>query len=50
MVSEAGGFWHAETLPVMLSGLFVLGEPWEENSLVVTAPGEFIYLSVTDDS
>lgn len=48
--SEAGSFWHVETLPVMLSGLFVLGEPWEENSLVATAPEELIYLSVTGDS
>lgn len=48
--SEAGSFWHVETLPVMLSGLFVLGEPWEENSLVATTPEEFIYLSVTGDS
>ena len=49
------GVWGWELLaagapPVTLSGLFVLGEPWEEDSLVVTAPGEFIYLSVTDDS
>lgn len=50
VASEAGSFWHAGTLPVTLSGLFVLGEPWEESSLVVTAPGEFTYLSVTDDS
>ena len=49
------GVWGWEllacwALPVTLSGLFVLGEPWEEDSLLVTAPGKFIYLSVTDDS